>query len=391
MHTRADPPRCAKRLFRPHGQSRHAGAGQGFPRRILPRQPEHADLGAQPAPLRQHTIQNQPPRSSAHALQDALRQTRTRYDDERARIGRKQAAGTLRRENRRRHHHRAHDAVRLMRQLVRARRQQNPHADPRTGYPARPAVQAGRQVRSPAGRAQQAAAAFAPLHLRYRGDRRTRLARFDAREHGHPHARQLDDQRRRWHTRRGAHHGRAFGRQHFRHGQHPEIQDQFQPQGFLLRRQHRGIQNPQRAGDILHGRLLGRPRLLQLGTEPRAAQGVHPADGLRDRPHVQRHKIETLHGRPRHLAARESPQPRRMGRQVALHPLHQIERLPDGPLQLCPVQPPPARHGRLQPRAARPRRHALRRGALPGNSTRRTWSTDSVPASIWRRVTKPSW
>ena len=25
------------------------------------------------------------------------------------------------------------------------------------------------------------------------------------------------------------------------------------------------------------------------------------------------------------------------------------------------------------------------------NSTRRTWSTDSVPASIWRRVTKPSW
>lgn len=33
-------------------------------------------------------------------------------------------------------------------------------------------------------RAQQAAAAFAPLHLRYRGDRRTRLARFDAREHG---------------------------------------------------------------------------------------------------------------------------------------------------------------------------------------------------------------
>ena len=212
-----------------------------------------------PAPLRQHTIQNQPPRSSAHALQDALRQTRTRYDDERARIGRKQAAGTLRRENRRRHHHRAHDAVRLMRQLVRARRQQNPHADPRTGYPARPAVQAGRQVRSPAGRAQQAAAAFAPLHLRYRGDRRTRLARFDAREHGHPRARQLDDQHRRRHTRRRAHHGRAFGRQHFRHGQHPENQDQFQPQGFLLRRQHRGIQNPQRAGDILHGRLLGRP------------------------------------------------------------------------------------------------------------------------------------
>ena len=25
------------------------------------------------------------------------------------------------------------------------------------------------------------------------------------------------------------------------------------------------------------------------------------------------------------------------------------------------------------------------------NSTRPTWSTDSVPASIWRRVTKPSW
>ena len=194
--------------------ARTVNPGMRAPDRVSPadspRQPEHGDLEAQPAPLRQHTIQNQPPRSSAHALQDALRQTRTRYDDERARIGRKQAAGTLRRENRRRHHHRAHDAVRLMRQLVRARRQQNPHADPRTGYPARPAVQAGRQVRSPAGRAQQATAAFAPLHLRYRGDRRTRLARFDAREHGHPRARQLDDQHRRRHTRRRAHHGRAF-------------------------------------------------------------------------------------------------------------------------------------------------------------------------------------
>lgn len=30
-------------------------------------------------------------------------------------------------------------------------------------------------------------------------------------------------------------------------------------------------------------------------------------------------------------------------------------------------------------------------GSTGKNSTRRTWSTDSVPASIWRRVTKPSW
>ncbi len=62
----------------------------------------------------------------------------------------------------------------LMRQLVRARRQQNPHADPRTGYPARPAVVRRATSSIPSWScATSSCCVRAPYISGYRGDRRT--------------------------------------------------------------------------------------------------------------------------------------------------------------------------------------------------------------------------
>ena len=70
---------------------------------------------------------------------------------------------------------------------------------------------------------------------------------------------------------------------------------------------------PQRAGELLHRGVRRRARLLQLDARHGAAQGVHQAHRLRDRPHVQRHQIQTLHGRAGHLAAGQGAEPRRLG------------------------------------------------------------------------------
>ena len=115
------------------------GRRTGFPRRILPRQPEHADLGAQPAPFT--TAYNPKPTAAQFRacftgcfVKPVLDTTMN------GRVLTKAGCWNLTPET-------VGDITiermmpfDLMRQLVRARRQQNPHADPRTGYPARPAV-----------------------------------------------------------------------------------------------------------------------------------------------------------------------------------------------------------------------------------------------------------
>ena len=150
---------------------RAAGPGTHAPRPVHARQRPRGEsrcIGAQPAPLRQHPVENQPARRAAHALPDALRKTRARHHDERPRHRREPPAGTLRRENHRRHHHRTPAGFRPRRQPARTHGQQNPHAHPRPRRPARPAVPLGRQARPAAHRAQQAADPLARLHLGHR-------------------------------------------------------------------------------------------------------------------------------------------------------------------------------------------------------------------------------
>ena len=66
---------------------RAAGPGHARPPVHARQRPrgESRCIGAQPAPLRQHPVENQPPRRAAHALPDALRKTRARHHDERPR------------------------------------------------------------------------------------------------------------------------------------------------------------------------------------------------------------------------------------------------------------------------------------------------------------------
>ena len=167
-------------------------------------------------------------------------------------------------------------------------------------------------------------------------------------------------------------------------GQQSEGDDQLQPQGLLLRRQHGRIRNPQPAGYLLHGRFCRRARLLQLDPRTGHAQGVPPPDGLRVGHYLQRQQGQTIHDRGGLVGTGQGAQPRRMGRLLALPAGNPLKRLPHRALQLPPRQPPPARGRRLQPCSSAP-------VSTASGSIRPTWSMGSVRASTWRQATRRSW
>ena len=118
-----------------------------------------------------------------------------------------------------------------------------------------------------AGRAQQAAAAFAPLHLRYRGDRcvpdsldSTRVNMVIT------HARQLDDQRRRWHdTARGAPWSGFRTPTFSASGNTLKFKTNFSRRDFSYGGNIVEYKIPNVLGTFYTADFVGRPRLLQLG------------------------------------------------------------------------------------------------------------------------------
>ena len=71
------------------------------------------------------------------------------------------------------------------------------------------------------------------------------------------------------------------------HGQQIAAEHLFRSPRLRIRRVHRRVRDPQPAGNILHGGLLGGPQLLRIGAARGAAQGVHPPHRLRSRRGVQ--------------------------------------------------------------------------------------------------------